>query len=215
MKRLKNLRAVLALLIACIGVSGCGEFTYGVDLVNHGQKGILVLSFGGFRKYEEREVFLTYRKTGEEIRNPGTKGLAGIELVKRLYPSLPSKYRDTAAAFGRFPGKPRSLPDSAEVIWQLAELRECRTNTEAQSEKTVKELKALGRDPEYHRIASGCTWKPLPDKIFRKTVDLTAIRETDAYKQAHGRNFRLNITFEFMDEELRVIPEAYGINRWK
>ncbi len=98
-------------------------------------------------------------------------------------------------------------------MWQLAELSSCETYRAAHSEKSEKWMSANGFDVEFHRIAFGCTWRPARARIYRQKVDMEAIRASDAYKKA-GRNFRPNLTFEFIEGELRVKPEAFRINRW-
>ena len=193
----------------------CGGKPYGVDAVNHGQHGVLLLEFGSYPSHTEQEV----ANIAVPERNPvwvkGTPGLIGATFVKRLYPSIPSATRNPAdSMIRRFPGHESWPPQEVQVAWQLAELSNCELNRKAKSTITIKELNAIGRDPEFHRIASHCTWHLLPDKIFRKTVDMKAVMKSPEVKKA-GWNARLNLTFEFIEDELRVIPEAYAINHWQ
>ncbi len=194
-------------------VNGCGNFNYGIDLVNHGQHGVIIMKMSYYEAFEVKPYKTTSAAGLENTHDPRVPGLEGVRRVAHLYPSIPSQFRNPANAFGRFDGHSHSLPDEVEVVWQLAELSNCETSRAAHSENSEKWMRANGFDVEFHRIAFGCTWRPVPARIYRKKVDMEAIRASDAYKKA-GRNFRLNLTFEFIEGELRVKPEAFRINRW-
>lgn len=195
---------------------------YGVDVVNHGQNGVIVLEMTHFESYES-QPYVTTSGRGEEILNdPRIPGLEGIKSVVELYPSLPSEYRNPADAFGRFPGYKKSLPRDVEVVWQLAELAQCDDYGPALADKTKDWMREHHYDPEYHRLASRCTWHPLPDKIFRKKLDMAAVRASDAYKRTGTRNkwvggsrYTLNLALIFNEEQVQLEADNGTTNPWQ
>ncbi|MDT0499318.1 hypothetical protein RM530_18420, partial [Algiphilus sp. W345] len=162
--------------------------------------------------------------------------------VIAMTPQIPSpRYRDPTTSFGRFRGYENDLPDALEIVWQLAELTECSTDIradhksdyskepevqrlyyEAQWRERQRELRSKGYDPADHVLKSGCTWHPLPDKVFRENLDLQAVRDAEAYKKT-GKpysgtamsRFQLNLTLIFIEDEITVKAESRVTNPWK
>lgn len=209
----KRLFALLAFaMLIVVLLSRCGKVIYGVKAFNFGQNGVLVLE-------------MSHRTAGAIDADRVTRGLAdgllGRVMIAHLYPSIPSKYWDNGVLFGRFEGYDHSLPSEIEVVWQIAELRNCKEEMRATSERGVKELEVAGYSPTYHVNKSGCTWIPLPDRIYRKKIDMQAIRDSEAYKNATRRNLlilghshSLRLFFVFQEDQLTVEVFAYGINPW-
>jgi len=149
------------------------------------------------------------------------KGLMDHLLIAHIYPIIPSKYWDSGVLFSRFEGYEDRLPKEMEVVWQLAELRDCKTEIPENTEKGMKEIAGMGYQPGGHVIKSGCTWVPLPNRIYRKKIDMNAIRESEAYKKAtrrdlliFGHSHSLRLFFVFQEDQLKVEAFAYGINPW-
>lgn len=128
-------------------------------------------------------------------------------------------------------------------MWQLAELKECETELWANRpvqyrpqdtseaarkvwdearEKRLDEIKKLGYTPENHWVKSGCTWLPLPDKIYRQKLDMQALRDSEAYKKTGRRNpnvamsrYTLNLELIFNEDQLTVKADNGATNPWK
>lgn len=194
---------------------------YGVDLVNYGQNGVIVLEIARHKPWK-LEPYYTMGADGQKVLNdPKVQGLQDLSLVTFQYPSIPSKYRNPADAFGRFPGHPNSLPDKVEVVWQLAKLSKCADYGPAQSDKTRKWLSGNGYDPSFHTLARGCTWHPIPDRVFRKTIDMNEIKATEAYRRTGSANpnraasrYTLNLKFIFIEDQLKVEADNGATNPW-
>lgn len=208
--------SVVIFLTPLLFIGACGRTPYGIDIVNHGQHGVIVIEFGTYGTYVEKEKINVSMPNDEPSWQVGTRGLAATELVTRLYPHIPSLFRNPADSMViKFPGYERNLPDKVDVAWQLADLSNCSKDLRVYPGDSMwAEVVALGFDPSTVVSKSACTWHPLPDKVFRQTIDMAKVRNSDAVKKA-GRNVRLNITFEFIENELRVVPKAFAINRWK
>ena len=215
MTRLSKGRLVALLAFATLFIvllSRCGKVIYGVKAFNFGQNGVLILEMSS---KTPREV------SAERMQRANMDGLKGLMLIAHLYPKIPSKYRDNGVLFGRFEGHDHSLPSEIEVVWQLADLRNCKEEKRAQSSQVIRELQTRGYNPNYHISKRGCTWIPLPDRIYRKKIDMKAIRESEAYKKATRRNLlilghshSLRLFFVFQEDQLTVEVFAYGINPW-
>ncbi len=197
-----------AFSVTAVLCSGCSDLIYGVDVVNYGRSGVLILQVGEEKAASPHSYF---SKVGVPF-----PVIAGRE------PSMPTKYRDPADSFGYFGGHPNSLPKEVEVVWQLAELSECRKDILITSEKSKTEVKSLGYDPANHVVKGSCTWRPMPDKIFRKKLDMRALRKTDEYKRAGDftwdvlfARYRLNLTLVFIEDQVTIKAENYSSNPWK
>lgn len=99
---------------------------------------------------------------------------------------------------GQFSGhKDRLSDEKIEIAWQAAELTEC------------QRADVLGPNL-IHK--SGCTWKPLPNKIYQKVLDLGALKTTREYqrtgKAVDGNllygTYTLNIYLVFDGDELEI-----------
>ena len=105
----------------------------------------------------------------------------------------------------KHPSKP---PELLTVSWQLAELFNCET--------VFSTDKVSG-----HIRKKGCTWRLIDGKTFEQSIDLTKIRESEAYKR-HGDSYeevawsrqRLQIILVFREEELDVELYTFADNPW-
>lgn len=215
---------LLALVGAYFLLRHLGYFIgYGVDIVNHGQSGVIILELGQEEAFVRRPFRVMGGDGKERWSYPDVpEGLKELPVVIAMYPTIPSEYRDPTTAFGRFTGYERTLPTDLEVVWQLAELRECSDTVWVRSEETTRELKSRGYNPADHVNKSGCTWVLLPDKIFRKKLNLREIRDTAAYKRAGKRNpfvalshYTLGINLIFMEDQLKVEAYTGSTNPWR
>ena len=115
------------------------------------------------------------------------------EIVLPVYPNLPEQ------RLGKFGGYPDGLPQRVEVVWQLANLSPC--NVEYRSSNYPA-----------HVRKSDCVWTPIPGQVYRKTIDLVAIRQTPAYQRVGGpvegshwvETYTLRLNFNFTDEKLSL-----------
>lgn len=206
-----------------VWLSGCGKFIYGVDIVNYGQNGVIVLQMSHYDSYVRKPyTTMAANKKTELYWDPRTPGIEDVAHVTRLYPSIPSKYRNPATAFGRFSDHPKSLPDEIEVVWQLAELKDCKKTVGVNPKDTIAtEIKARGYNPEDHVLKSNCTWAPIPNKIFRKKIDMAAIRASEAYKRTGKSNpgtalsrYTFLLRFVFQEDQMTVKAENGTTNPW-
>ncbi|MET0068881.1 MAG: hypothetical protein ABW096_02510 [Candidatus Thiodiazotropha sp.] len=124
----------------------------------------------------------------------------------RLHPGIPGM-RDDITVLNRFVGYPKSLPDIVEIEWQLAELNDCRS------------VRTYSKDPQYVR-KHGCTWTPLEDKVYRKVIDLTEVKQSEDAKMA-GKTIRmgskrsLSILFVFRDDDVTISYSNRRTNAFK
>lgn len=222
--KLFNLVLVLIFLNLC---TSCGiklfGYNYAVDLVNYGQNGLIILEMGSHKPYV-RTLYTTTSAAGNKTQHdPRTPGIKDLEFVSRIYPSLPSKYRNPADAFGRFPGHARYLPDQVIVKWQLAKLEDCSDYHGVLTDEKRSWLSSKGYKPDFHRQAYDCRWVPIPDKVFSQTLDLDAlVKQTEAYKKTGTSNpkgalsfYTLHLTFEFAEEKLRLDVDNSTTNLWR
>jgi len=200
---------ILAYLVALPALSGCGSFSYGVDVLNYGENGVILLQVGTAEAVGPHPAYANV-------------GVA-IPMIAARFPSLPSSYRDPASSFGRFNGYETSLPDSLDIAWQLASLDDCKATVrmDANSESIKKELKGRSYGPSEYFGKSGCTWRPLSDRIFRRTIDMKALRLSDAYKRTGdrykdvaGSRYTLNITLIFIEDQVKVEVDNGATNPW-
>lgn len=226
-------------------LSGCGDFVYGVDIVNYGQSGVILLQVGK-QEGQIRKPYKVMGANGQErwITRVTSPGMEDIPFVIAMTPQIPSiRYRDPTTSFGRFKGYERVPPQTLEVVWQLAELTKCSTNIRAdrpleygvntntevrkrsyeqRHRERLNELVRAGYNPADHANKSGCTWHPQSNKIYRKTLDLKSVRDTEAYKKT-GKpysgismsRFQLNLTLIFIEDEITVKAESRVTNPWK
>ncbi len=203
-------------------LSGC-DTHYAVDMVNYGQNGVILLQVA-----EETGVV---RKPYKVHRPDGTTrwetyvaspGLEDVAFVIAMDPSIPSEFRDPTSAFGRFKGYEDKLPDQVEIVWQLAKLSECKYNSPPQSDQTIKWMREQGFDPDAYVNKYGCNWTPLPGKIFHKQLDMQAIRDSEAYRQASRGLFSspfdrhvMLIELIFQEDQLTVKTYDRKVNVWK
>ena len=196
--------------------------TYSVDIVNHGQNGVIILSMEPYQTWVRKPYITTSAAGYDTEHDPRMPGIEGLEYVSSIHPSLPSRFRNPANSYGRFPGHERSLPEKIDVVWQLAELSDCDYLGPAQASKTIEWLEQNGYDPVYHVQARRCVWQPVPDKIYRKSFDMNAIRNTEAYKKTGTPNFSvsmsrytLHLTFVFQEDDLILDVDSRTTNPWK
>lgn len=197
---------------------------YGLEINNHGRNGIILLALTRFRAFELKP-YKTMQANGDVVVIDYTvPGLVGIKRVASLTPSIPHAHRDPASSFGRFPGYRRSLPDEVEVVWQIAELNDCTAVVGVSPGDTIwPEVEARGYNrPDQHVLKRGCTWRPIPGKIFRKKLDMAAVRASEAYRKTGTRNqwiggsrYTLRLNLVFIED--RVILEAHNgsTNPWR
>ena len=125
-------------------VSACERFSYGVDILNYGESGVIILQVGNQKAIGPHPAYV---KIG-----------ATVPMIAARFPSIPSNYRDPASYFGRFEGYETSLPESIEVAWQLAALDNCkemlRIDKNSESALTLRE-NFHGRTEYFAK--SGCT----------------------------------------------------------
>jgi hypothetical protein len=200
---------IFTLSLVLPGLSGCEPFRYGVDVLNHGENGVILLQVGTLKAVGPHPA---YASIG--VNTP---------MIAARFPSLPSRHRDPASSFGRFEGYERSLPDSIDLTWQLASLNDCKAaiRIKADSESAKKELagRSYGRSEYFGK--SGCTWRPLSDRIFKQTVDMRDLRRSDAYKrtgerykEVAGSRYTLNITLIFIEDQVKVEVDNGATNPW-
>jgi hypothetical protein len=196
------------------------QFRYGIDVENFGTDGVIILSLGTLRAFE-LQPYSTVSASGLMINNEvQVRGLEGIKRIAHLYPTIPSIYRDSTASLGHFPGSAHSLPDMLEVVWQLATLTECRAAITVESKSKRRELIRGGYDPAKHVRKRDCAWLPLPNRTFRRSVDLSDIKRSAAFRKTGrfnidgGRHtFRLRLIFT--DDQLHVRAENGATNAWR
>lgn len=236
----------LCFLAVVFVLPGCVLPTFGlvysVDVVNYGQYGAIILEIGGHEPFVRKPFKKGDGQGGEFIMDARIPGLEDLAYVLIREPDFPTDYRDNTVGIGQFPRYSRSLPETVEVVWQLADLSECRSvvrpnapvevspnypeHAKASFEKNriefMDQLRAKGYDPDRLIRKSGCIWSPIAGKIYRKTIDMKAIRQSEAYKQSGDSNpdlarskFVLNLKFVFMDEDLKVEAESRTTNPWK
>ncbi|GAA5218201.1 hypothetical protein ACFSJ3_15130 [Corallincola platygyrae] len=87
--------------------------------------------------------------------------------------------------------KSKKLPDKLEIVWQLAELHDC------------KHI--------YKTRKRGCRWVPIDAAIFRQELDMEAIKNSKEFQRAGTRNpnragsyFLSNMLFVFKDDHVEV-----------
>ena len=150
---------------------------------------------------------------------------AGVDvpILRGLHPRIPSRHRDPASATAPFLGHSHSLPETAEVVWQLAELKDCKSETKVRHDANLPWLgsRAQTYGPEEFFRKSDCTWHPLPDKVYRQQLDMQAIRNSEAYRKTGrradgvaGSRYTLNLTLVFIEDRLIVEVDNGATNPW-
>ena len=92
----------------------------------------------------------------------------------------------------------------------------------ARKETAWGEAESMGYDPAKLVIKRDCRWILLSNKIYRKKLDMGAIRNSQAYKLTGERNpnvagsrYTLKISLAFIDEELHVSLDNGSTNPWR
>lgn len=189
--------------------ASCSRFAYGVDLLNLGEHGVLLLEIGDRKATAPHSAYVSLG-----VSQP---------IIAGRFPGIPSRYRDPASFFGHFTGYNDSLPEEIVVVWQLAEMRNCKSEHRVQADSEYVKDNLRGRD--YGRTEyvdkSGCTWHPLPSKVFRQKLDIKAIRSTEAYrrtgtryKDVAGSRYTLNLTLIFIEDQVKVEVDNGATNPW-
>ncbi|MBV2096133.1 MAG: hypothetical protein AB2660_20955 [Candidatus Thiodiazotropha sp.] len=131
----------------------------------------------------------------------------------RIHPGIPG-VRDDIAVMNRFVGYAKTLPDKVEIEWQLAELSDCKRIIKHKSfvHKT--------KDEKIYTRKAGCTWSPLENKVYRKVIDLTEVRQSEDAKMASktiriGSKRSLSIFFVFRDDDLTLSFGSRRTNAFK
>ncbi|MDD3763172.1 MAG: hypothetical protein PHP86_07770 [Nevskiales bacterium] len=178
--------AVSAVLIpVTVACSPFGEFIYWVEASNESTRGVLLLQVGQRKALRSHNYY-------------STVGI-GFPIIAGLHPGVKD---NTSIKLGTFASHKTSLPNEVEVVWQLAALTNCKENEP---------------DSSYPggRRKSGCTWLPLKDKIYRKTLDLSDIKQSEAYKKTGksnprrgGSHYTLVLNLIFNEDQVRI--EAYN-----
>lgn len=169
---------------------GCDrDVLYSVSAANYGDKGVILLNF-------------PTRLDGLINIRPGIPGVSA-DIYEKSY----------------FRGYPASVPDRVEVVWQLANLKDC-------DEVIPSKSRIKGdSDPKTYVSKLGCTFVPIEGKTFRRIVDLKPVMQTEAGRKAgklvnpwwtlSRARYGLSIAFEFRDEELEVRALSYRTNPWR
>lgn len=177
------------LTMALSGLGGCSHtLLYSVSVANYGSNGIIL------------------RQLPVKFNQP-----VNIE------PGVPG-VRDDIYQKGPFKNYPNSLPDQVEVVWQLAETKDCK--------RVIPSKTHIKGDDDPHIYISkvSCTFVPIPGKVFRKTIDLKALLKTPAGQRAgksveswwtlSGSRYGLIIEFDFRDQQLKVDTYNFATNPW-
>ena len=203
---------VLFLIAIAAALSGC-RVPYAMQAVNYGRHGVIVLEVSHMQSQ------LISVGTAEAA---GMSNLGGRVLVASLYPALPLESLPGAMMWGRFDGYETSLPDEVEVVWQLADLNNCEEERPAGSKIGIEQIRARGYDPEQHLSKHGCSWDPIPKKIYRQKLDMDAIRKSEAYTKAGSKNpeiegsrYSLGLLLVFNEDQLKVETFSKVSNPWK
>ena len=179
---------LMLFVVAFCGLQGCGrEILYSVSVANYGDYGVIL------------------QKLPVKFNRP-----------TEIEPGIPGVRADIYEK-SHFRNYPDSLPDQVEVVWQLAELKNCDEVIEGPSFLDEN-------DPHVYARKSGCTFVPIEGKVFRKVIDMKELMNTKAGQKAGKRTkpwwtlstarYGLSIAFEFRDEELEVRALSYRTNPW-
>ncbi len=213
-----------------LSLTACGKTPYSIDMLNYGQHGVILLKVGE-QEGAVRKPYRVKMASGRErwVTNVVYPGLEDIPFVIAMTPTIPSQYRDPTSAFGRFKGYENKLPDKVEIVWQLAELKDCDDESQIKGREPTpyniekrEWLESNGFNPDDHVRKSGCTWSPLPGKVFREELDMKAIRDSEAYRQASRGLFgspfdrhAMLIELIFQEDQLTVKTYDRKVNVWK
>ncbi len=170
--------------------SGCSHtLLYSVSAANYGEHGIILKHFP-------------------------TK----LDGLVNIRPGIPGVRADIYQK-GPFKHYPNTLPDKVEVIWQLAETKDCK--------RVIPSKTHIKGDDDPHIYISkvSCTFVPIPGKLFRKTIDLTKLLDTPVGQRAGRRTgpwwtldnsrYGLSIDFEFREDQLTIDTYNYRTNPWR
>lgn len=92
---------------------------------------------------------------------PGSTSKSGKrQKVYKLYPRRNTGGRGGKKLFGAFNSTYHELPKEIYIKWQLADLSDC--------------------DKKFNKY--GCTFHPIEEKIFQKTIDLRSYQKTDVFQ---------------------------------
>ena len=200
---------VTTVLAALIFVAWPIKFLYLVDVVNFGQSGVIVRQIGERVADGPHPAYV----------NLGVKG----SMIIGRSPSIPSKYRDTTDGYGTFQGHDHDLPDEVTIEWQLADLTKCdrafQENTQSLPEPEKTTALKYRRESFFH--LSGCQWTPRADRIFRKTLDLRGVKESEAFKKTGkrypdvaGSRYTLGISIIIIEDQVYLETANGATNPW-
>lgn len=190
------------MLMLLFPLSGCGGLTYSINAANYGTHGVILLDMP---------------VTGGFAGKPPHPGL-------RLSPGIPT-VRDDKRWIGRFRNHDQDLPSgNMEISWKLAKLTNCKDIVRIdQGDKMQRRISKAGyRNPTSYMRKSNCTWTPIKGKVFHKTLDMDAIRNSEAYKKAgspypsvQGSKNVLRILLVFNEDQLEVKTYNAHTNPWQ
>ncbi|TDU32546.1 hypothetical protein DFR24_1944 [Panacagrimonas perspica] len=197
------------MMIGSFFLSSCGRFVYGVDILNYGDSGILLLKIGDM---EATGLHQAFSELG-----------VSVPIIAGRFPSIPSKYRDPASYFGRFNERHATLPDDVVIGWQLADLKNCkaerRVSADSLAQRSIKSASVYAA--KEYVFKDDCSWHPRPDKVYQQKLDLRPIKNSDAYKRTGdrykdvaGSRYTLNITLIFIEDQVKVEVDNGATNPW-
>ncbi len=178
--------AVSAVLIPVTVACGpFGEFIYWVEASNESARGVLILQLGKRKGIRPHSY---YSKVGVDF--PILAGLRqGVG-------------KSTSIKLGTFAGHKTSLPNEVEVVWQMADLIDCKSEEPSTVYPGVMRKR-------------GCTWVPVKEDIYSKNLDLSAIKKSEAFAKTGksnpnrgGSHYTLVLNLIFNEDQVRI--EAYN-----
>lgn len=162
---------------------------------------------------------------GVEASNRGETGVLILQIGDRIPTNLHEHYSTVGVRFpiiaglrprlmgrnsvqiGQFQGYEESLPDEVEVVWQLAELVDC-----------IQDDTSSPSNVEW----SSCTWLPDRDRIYRRKLNIGALRETEEFKKTGksytkvaGSRYTLRVALVFDGDRVEIIANNATTNPWR
>jgi hypothetical protein len=180
---------VLIIILVILGVNANNDdFLYRYKLGADGEYGVMIHQLATRNYAVESE--------GPRLKTPGIPGV-----------------RDDHMGNGNWQD---GLPiGQQEIVWQLAELSDCKHILEVKS----RDQRFSG---SYTRKADYCKWNPLPT-IYRQTIDFDQIRQSPEYQAAtkfrwdilDNSKYGVQILFAFKDTEVTMHLNYFKTNPWK